>query len=188
MAALVESMGFEAESFPSAEEFLEHFQEEAPCCVVTDLRMPGMSGLDLQKALVEKAPSVSVILISAYASTRATVSAMKAGAVTFLDKTCAEHELCEAILTGIQKSKDSFAQWQRKKRLTERFQSLTRAEFAVVSRVAQGKSNKHIAQDLDISIRTVEDRRRRAMNKLEVDSAAELVRMVFAFEQDEPRR
>ena len=182
LVALVESMSVNPVSFASGEEFLEHVSEDSVGCLVTDLRMPGMNGIQLQKTLAERRIPLPVIVMTAYAETRATVEAMQSGAVTFLEKTCSEHELCEAISDGLRKCAEQLQKHRDRKAIQAQIESLTPGEREILQLITQGRPNKQVAAALDLSVRTVEDRRRRIMEKLGVDSFADLMRRVLEAE------
>ena len=176
--ALVRSMGVNSESFPSAEDFLEQFDARKPGCLVTDLRMEGMSGVELQEKLVANGCHLPVILITAHAETSITVQAVKTGAVTVLEKPCREFELFDAIESALAqdaKFREAAASHQD---FYRKLESLSPAEKSVLDYMMEGMANKVIARRLEVSIRTVENRRQRVFEKTGTDSLAELVRLV----------
>jgi len=179
LTALVCSMGLKAEAFSSGEEFLKSSNHPRPGCVLTDLRMPGMNGLELQAQLARNNDTIPVILISAHAMVDSTVQAMRSGAVTVIEKPYREQELWEAIGEAVQRDVQIYARQTRTKRLHELFSRLTIEESQVLDQVAKGLPNKNTASQLGISLRTVEDRRQRVMRKLQVDSFAELMEVVI---------
>lgn len=179
VAALVDSMGLSYELFDSAESFLETFiPSGTPGCVVTDLRMVGLSGLELQKKLKEHDVTLPLVMITAYATTKTAVEAMKLGAVTFLEKGCSEQELWDGIAAGVRASRESISQRQSLSDVRERLERLNAEEKKVLDLISRGSANKQVAAELGISIRTVEERRRRVMQKLRVSTFAELMRFV----------
>jgi FixJ family two-component response regulator len=179
VCALVKSMGMPSQSFASAEEFLAEYQERRPGCVVTDLRMPGMSGLELQEQLVQRRFDTPVILLTAYARTATTVRAMQAGALAVLDRPYAEDDLWEIIRKALADDAAKHTERERRRDLDIRFGRLTDLERRVLDLVVQGHSNKAIARELDVSMRTVANRRSDILVKLGADSTAELLRMTF---------
>jgi FixJ family two-component response regulator len=179
VCALVRSLGLRAESFSSAEEFLAHYTPGSPGCLVTDVRMIGMSGLDLQDRLIEQGIRLPVIVLTAYARTRSTVRAIKAGAMTLLEKPYDEEELWDAIRTALAQEAAGRAETQRRREIQERAALLTPAERAVMNLIVQGKPNKVIAKQLNMSIRTIESRRHEVFTKMGVKSVAELVRLAI---------
>ncbi len=177
VCALVGSMGLAAEAFASAEEFLASDAPSRPGCVVTDLRMLGMSGLELQEALHARGVAVPIIILTAYARTPTTVQAMRGGAVTVLDKPYTDDDLWGAIRNALAEDERRRQAQRRREELQARIDSLTPAERHVMEQILLGKPNKTIAAELDVSIRTVEHRRHEVFSKLQAGSVAELVRL-----------
>jgi FixJ family two-component response regulator len=184
VCALVRSLGVRAESFSSAEEFLEAYEPHLPGCLVTDVRMFGMSGIELQQKLREDGVPIPVIVITAYARTPVTVKAMQHGALTLLEKPYEEDELWDAIRKALAIDAAGRQQFERRQELRDRLAGFSPKEREVLDAVVAGKPNKTIARELDVSIRTVENRRRDVFAKMKADSVAELVRMVI--EADAP--
>lgn len=179
VCALVRSLGLRAEAFSSGEEFLARYKPGCPGCLVTDIRMIGMSGLDLQDRLAEQGIRLPVIVLTAYPRTRSTVRAIKAGAVTLLEKPYDEDELWDAIRKAVAQEAAGRAEAHRRSEIKERAARLTPAERIVMDLIVQGKPNKSIAKQLDLSIRTVESRRHEVFTKMGVQSVAELVRLTI---------
>lgn len=179
VCALVKSMGLPAESFASAEEFLEKYCPGRRGCLVTDLRMPGMSGLDLQDQLIQRRIPIPVIILTAYARTPSTVRAIQAGAVTVLDRPYAEDNLCDAIRAALSKDAAGEAKRKERQRIRDRLAQLSPLERSVLNLIVQGRPNKLIAKELDISIRTVANRRAELLSRLQASSTAELIRMAI---------
>ena len=179
VSALVESMGLAVESFESAEAFLAVCDSTSAGCLVTDYRMLGMSGLELQEALVRDNISIPVIVITAYADVPLAVRAMKRGAITLLEKPCHENELVANIRRAIEMDTTTRHQSERSRQTRQRIASLSDGERAVMKLLIEGKMNKNIAKELDLGLRTVELRRHQIMKKMQVDSVAELVRLVM---------
>jgi FixJ family two-component response regulator len=171
--------------FSSAEEFLASYTPGRPGCLVTDLRMTGMTGLDLQDRLAERGMQLPVIVLTAYPRTRSTVRAIKAGAVTVLEKPYDEEELWDAIRKALAHEAAIRAKDQRRSQIQERAAMLTSAERTVMNLIVQGKSNKSIAKQLDLSVRTIENRRHDVFDKMGVESVAELVRQTIEGELGE---
>ena len=182
VAALVASMDLAAECFLSAEEFLANHTPGRRGCLVTDLRMLGMSGLDLQYRLKELDKTLPVIVITAFASIPLAVKAVHSGAYTFLEKSCVEHDLWQAIQGAIRRNEQLLKQHQEFIHMKGVLEALTSKEQEVLEKVADGLANKQIALALDISVRTVEDRRRRIMKKVSSESFADLMRWVVKAE------
>ena len=179
VCALVRSMGLTAESFSSAEQFLQFYKGGHVGCVVTDVRMLGMSGLELQEQLSEMGSMLPVIVLTAYATTTLAVRAMQGGAVTMLDKPYHEDELWNAIRKALSLDAQRRVEQARCQELRDRLNTLTDSERVVLDQVVAGKANKVIARRLDVSIRTVENRRRDIYKKMQAESAVELVRLVI---------
>jgi two-component system, LuxR family, response regulator FixJ len=178
--ALVEAMGVTSETYPSAEEFLKTYDGRRPACLVTDVRMLGMSGLELQERMIEQGLSMSVIVLTAFATTPTTVRAMRNGALTLMEKPCNDDELWDAIRRGLANDLENFQLEQQRSNLKLRLESLTPKEREVLDLMIAGDANKVIARKLDCSIRTVENHRQKVFQKMEADSLAELVRMAVA--------
>jgi len=174
---LVQTMGLPAESFASAEQFLAAYDGRRPACLVTDVRMLGMSGLELQERLNDLEISISVVVLTAFASTPTTVRAMRNGALTLMEKPCDDDLLWEAIRTGIAADERNWEQEQRQGTLKQRLEHLTPKEREVLDYIVSGLANKVIANRLDVSVRTVENHRQKIFQKMKADSLAELVRM-----------
>ncbi len=179
VCALVKSMGMRSQAFASAEEFLAEYQDRRPGCVVTDLLMPGMSGLDLQEQLLQRGFDIPVIVLTAYARTATTVQAMRAGALAVLDRPFAEDDLWEMIRQAVAMDTARHAEHDRRRNVCIRFSQLTDPEREVLDLIIQGHSNKTIAHKLDVSMRTVANRRSGIMDKMRAGSTAELLHMVF---------
>jgi FixJ family two-component response regulator len=183
VCALVESMGVNAEAFASAEEFLTAYSPDRAGCLVTDVRMLGMSGIELQEQLAARGFTLPVIVITAHANTQLTVRAMKQGAVTLLEKPCNDNDLWDAIREALDRDVGQRRAALRKEEVRQKLVELTPQEREVLDHIIAGKLNKVIARELDVSIRTVENRRHNIFKKLGVDSVAELVRLVVEAEE-----
>ncbi len=185
LSALASSMGLRNEVFASAEEFLKAYPEDQAGCLITDIRMLGMSGIELQERLKELDIAVPVIVITAFADTKLTVRAMKNGAITLLEKPCRDQELWEAIRAALQvdaQLRDSAIQ---RREIRRRMETLSDQERHVLQGVVDGKPNKLIAKELDVSIRTVEARRHAVFEKMETTSVADLVKQVMILQTDD---
>ncbi len=174
---LLTTAGFKTKPFDSAEAFLKHFKPEMRGCVLLDVRMPGMSGLELQAKLREKNIGIPVIILTAYADVAMAVKAMHAGAFEFFEKPFDGKELIPRVQAAIdydaeKKFDDSF-----KREVEEKLERLTPREREVMELVASGILNKEAAAMLKISIKTVENHRARVMEKMEAEYLADLVRM-----------
>ena len=177
---LVSAMGVKTEGYASAEEFLEAYEGQRPACLVTDVRMLGMSGLELQEQLHQKGISISVVVLTAFATTPTTVRAMRNGALTLMEKPCQDDELWDAIRTGLTSDVTNWEQERRRDSIQQRLQSLTPKERQVLQYIVAGDPNKVVARKLDVSIRTVENHRQKVFQKMGADSLAELVRYSMA--------
>ncbi len=177
---LVRTMGLPAQSFSSAEEFLAAYDGHRPACLVTDVRMLGMSGLELQERLNELGISISVVVLTGFASTPTTVRAMRNGALTLMEKPCDDGLLWEAICCGIAADEKNWELEKQRALIRERLERLTPKENEVLGYIVAGDANKVVASKLLVSVRTVENHRQKIFQKLQADSLAELVRMALA--------
>jgi two-component system, LuxR family, response regulator FixJ len=182
VAALVGSHGLPTQTFASAAEFLADFRPSQRGCLVVDVRMTGMTGLELQQELTARGFQIPVILITGFADVPTAVRAMRAGAVTFLEKPCSDKELWSSIETALQWETRSLQQRTHRGEIAARRATLTPAEIQVLERLLAGKANKTIAAELDLGLRTVELRRATIMKKMEANSLAELVRLILWLE------
>jgi RNA polymerase sigma factor (sigma-70 family) len=175
---LLESIGLEVELFGSAQEFLPSGPTKGPSCLILDVRLPGVSGLDFQRQLAEANINIPIIFISAHGDVPMTVRAMKAGAVEFLTKPFRDQDLLDAVQSALERDR---ARRQREAgiaTLRERFESLSAREREVVAMVVSGMLNKQIAAEIGIMENTVKVHRSRAMEKMQAKSLADLVKMV----------
>lgn len=179
VSALVDSMGLTAETFESAEDFLNSYDATRRGCLVTDYRMLGMSGLELQETLAVRNITLPLILITAFADVPLAVRAMKWGAITLLEKPCHEEELVANIRRAVETDASNRLQNARMQQIKDRMHGLTGGERAVIRLLMAGKMNKNIATELDLGLRTVELRRHQVMKKMQVDSVAELVKVIL---------
>jgi RNA polymerase sigma factor (sigma-70 family) len=174
---LVRSVGLNVETFATAREFLSADRPNWPACLVLDVRMPGMSGLDLQEELIAAGYSMPVIFLTGHGDIPMSVRAMKAGAVDFLQKPFSDQDLLDAIHRAI--DQDTRARQERTEvsEIQRRVDSLTPREREVLALVVQGRLNKQIAYELGLSEKTVKAHRARVMEKMQADSLAHLVRL-----------
>ena len=170
--------GFAVETFISAAGFLERTPYEGAACLLLDLRMPGLSGLDVQEALSRKEIAIPIVFLSAQADVPSTVRAMREGAIDFLVKPVEERQLLDTITRALSKAIDLRRQRRAELVAVERLARLTKREREVCELVARGLPNKQIAFELGTSEKTIKVHRGRVMHKLEVDSVAALVRLL----------
>ncbi len=184
LALLVHSVGLQVETFASAGDFLDSYRPDRRGCLITDIRMPGMSGLELQERLCADGHHIPVIVLTGFGDVPTAVRALKGGAVDFLEKPFNPQALLDLVQQAIAQDAEIRAQAAHEARLAERKALLTPREQEVMELVVAGKANKVIAIDLSISERTVELHRARIMKKMQARSLAELVRMVLPPGQD----
>jgi FixJ family two-component response regulator len=180
---LLKSVGLPVETFASAQEFLDAFDADRAGCLVLDIRMPGMSGLELQQRLNEIHAIVPIVFITGHGDVPMAVEAMQHGAVDFIQKPFRDQDLIDRINQALEKDRDNRAGLRERDAIRRRMQQLTPREREVLDLVTQGKANKVIAGDLNVSQRTVEIHRARVMEKMGASSLAHLVRMVIEAER-----
>ncbi|MEM9355103.1 MAG: response regulator [Pseudomonadota bacterium] len=183
LCALIRAHGYEPHPFNSAEAFLEKYDDEHPGCILLDVKMPGMNGLELQNLLNERGGNVPVIILSGHGDVPAAVAAMKNGAVDFIEKPPSASVLLRAIENAIAHLNDENHLFLPKHEVNRRISRLTKREREVLDHLVLGKINKQIAVDMGISQRTVEIHRSQVMHKTGARSLAELVRMKLKLEQ-----
>lgn len=181
---LLRSVGLRAEVFPSAMSFLESYDAEAPGCIVLDLRMPGMSGIELQDRLIELGSNLPIIFVTAHGDVPTAVVAVKAGAVDFIQKPFQDQKLLDMVHHAIDLNSHACEERADLAAIEIRIRSLTPRELAVLELVVEGNMNKVIARELGISQRTVEIHRARVMDKMGANSVSQLVRMVVRSETE----
>ena len=180
---LLKSVGLPAVTFSSAQEFLDNYDPLQPGCVVLDVRMPLMSGLELQQLLNMRGAIIPVIFITGHGDIPMAVEAMQHGAFDFLQKPFRDQDLLDRVQKALEKDRVNRVQLREKTRIQERRESLTPREREILELMTRGKPNKVMAADLGVSQRTVEIHRARVMEKMGASSLAQLVRMVMDLDQ-----
>jgi FixJ family two-component response regulator len=174
---LIQSMGFQVKTFGTAAEFLSTGRTDVPSCMVLDVRLPGLSGLDLQQELGEAGIEIPIIFITGHGDIPMSVRAMKAGAVEFLTKPFREQDLLDAIRQAVKRDHVSIAQRMKRTRVRALYDSLTPREREVMTKVVLGLLNKQIASELGMTEKTVKFHRGHIMRKMRAQSVVDLVRM-----------
>jgi len=176
---LLEANGYQVVAFDSAEKFLEGYNPNVVSVLIADVRMPGMSGLELQETLMARKASIPVVFITGHGDVPMAVSTMKKGAVDFLEKPFNEADLREIIARMLEQAINNASEQQARKNHEELIGRLTAREQQVLERIVAGRLNKQIADDLNISIKTVEAHRANIMEKLEVTTVADLMKVAL---------
>ncbi len=177
LARLMRSAGLHAETFASAQEFLEREHTDGPGCMVLDLSMPGSTGLDLQQDMTAADINLPIVFLTGHGNVPSSVKALKSGAVDFLEKPVDEDRLLSAIQDAVEQDIRTRRDRDKLSEVRGRVARLTRRELQVFRLVVQGKLNKQVAGELGMSEKTVKVHRARVMQKMEADSLAELVRL-----------
>lgn len=189
VAELVRSCGHQSETFSSPSEYLAHLEEIDDFqtgCVVFDLRMPGMDGIGLRARMVESERPLPCICVTAYAETASTVKLLRSGVLAVLDKPVRENELWSFIQEALAKSEQDQTTLRHRRLLEQRLRSLSPPDRQVLQLILEGCKNRTMSKRLGVSLRTVENRRRRVFSAMQAESVAELTRMVMEFEHDLP--
>lgn len=177
LSRLIRSVGLEVETFASAQEFLDRRPPDRPACIVTDVRMPGPSGLDLQEELIRAGRTTPIIFMTGHGTVPMSVRAMKAGAVDFLQKPVDEQLLLDAIHKALERANRERQEQAQLEEIQARIATLTAREREVFELVVSGLLNKQVAAELGASEKTIKIHRARVMHKMQADSLADLVRM-----------
>ena len=177
LKSLIRSVGLSVETFASAQDFLQSSRPDVPSCLILDVRMPGLSGLDLQRDLTETNIHIPIIFITGHGDIPMSVRAMKAGAVEFLTKPFRDQDLLDAIQQALERDRQVRSQQAGTAELRNRYHSLTPRETEVFALVVKGMLNKQIALQLGTSEITIKLHRRQVMEKMHASSLADLVRM-----------
>ena len=181
---IVESVGLNLESYASAREFLDSYDDQKPGCLVMDVRMPGMSGLDAQEALTQRGISIPIIFVSGYADVPIAVRAMKRGAVDFFEKPFNQHDFLDCVQRCVRQDEANRHEHTRCQEIMARLARLTSREIEIMRLVVAGMSSKAVAEQLGISRRTVESHRAKVMHKTETQSIADLVQLAVLDNMD----
>jgi two-component system response regulator FixJ len=176
---LLESVGLTVRTYSTAADFLREYEPAQPGCLVLDVRMPGMSGLDLQAELVRRGAGLPTIVVTGHAEVPMAVRAVKAGAVDFIEKPFSDQLLLDRVRQALEIDRLEREVRHRREEARRRLESLSAREREVLGLVAAGKANKEIAASLGLSPKTVEVHRAHVMSKMAVDSLAELIRVAL---------
>jgi two-component system response regulator FixJ len=185
LAFLLRTHQLEVRSFDSAKTFLDALPDASLGCVITDIRMPGMSGIDLLRRLKELKVSVPVIVITGHGDVSLAVEAMKIGAADFFEKPFNDDQLVASVRAALQQRQDQTKRGAERTEIEHRISKLSAREKDVLAGLIEGRANKQIAFDLGISPRTVEIYRANLMNKMQADSLSDLVRMALVVQMQE---
>lgn len=187
LAGLLGSAGIAAFSYPSARQFLGAFDPGRPGCLLLDIRMPGMNGLELQAELNRRRVVLPVVMITAHADVPVAIQAMREGAYEFIEKPFDNRHLLDVVRRAFQVSEVRLRDQSERDSIRHRYETLSAREVQVLEAMVDGRLNKQIAYDLGISQRTVEVHRANVMEKMHANSLAELVRMTIRLGEAEPR-
>lgn len=181
---VLESMGHKVVAFTNANSFLDYYHDDLCGCLVLDIRMPGMTGMQLQRKLNEANSILPIIFVTGHGDIPMAVEAMQKGAIDFIEKPYREQELLDKINLALTEDQHNRNRLKQQQVIIEQIKNLTPREMEVMKEMVKGKANKVIAIDLNISQRTVEIHRARVMEKLQASSLAQLVRLYMTVEAD----
>jgi two-component system response regulator TtrR len=184
---LMSSNGIPVQTFPSAAAFIQSYRRGDGGCLVLDVRLPGMSGPELQDYLRRESIEIPIVFVSAHADVPTAVNAMKGGAVDFIQKPFDYRQAVAVVRRALERDAQDRERRAKREQLAERLAALTERERGVLQRIIEGKANKVIAAELDISVKTVEAHRAKVMEKMAADSVAELVQRIIGFSLMEAR-
>jgi FixJ family two-component response regulator len=176
LARLMKAVGYRTRTFNSPDEFLRNYHDEGPACLVLDMHLPGMTGLELQRTLTTAQRSLPIVFITGHGDVPTSVQAMKGGAVDFLPKPFLDADLLKAVVQALDRSAHQHATQLELEAVQQRLEGLTQREHQVLAGVVEGKLNKQIAAELGTTEKTVKVHRGRVMEKMEASSVATLVR------------
>ncbi len=176
---LLEGKDYRVRSFESAESFLSRFDPREVACLIADIRMSGMSGMELQDRLIERQSPLPIVFITGHGDVPMAVESMKKGALDFIQKPFNENQLLQLVETMLDKARDVFAVFQQAASRDALLSKLTSREAQVLERIVAGRLNKQIADDLGISIKTVEAHRANIMEKLNANTVADLLKVAL---------
>jgi two-component system response regulator FixJ len=175
---IARAVGATTKSFARAEDFLQSYRPDPIECLVVDIRMPGLSGLEVQRRLIEAGHGIPILFVTGYGDVDTAVEAMRAGAMDFIQKPFSPQALAEKMQAALQRSRTAHRERLERGTIDARFSLLTAKEREVAVRVVTGKSSREIADEFGLSIRTIENHRARIMDKLHADSVVELVHLL----------
>jgi len=178
LRSLLESDGLAVETYADAAEFLARFLPDRPACLLLDVRMPGMSGLQLQEELQTRGMRIPLVFITAHGDVAMAVAAVRRGALDFIEKPFDDEALIGLVRRALETDAEARGAAQRRKDLDARMSTLSARELEVLGRVVDGKLNKIVAEELGIAVKTVEFHRKRIMTKLQAKTTAELINLV----------
>ena len=185
LSFLVDSVGLEVECFATARDFLDRYDGRRGGCLVLDVRMPGMSGLELQERLADRGIDIPIVMITGFGDVPMAVRALKRGALDFIEKPFTDQDLLDRIHEALERDRNRRAERARKEDIAARIAKLTPREHQVMDCVLAGKPNKVIAAELTLSPKTIEVHRARMMDKMQVASLAELLQLVIGRQESD---